>query len=193
MNRVFERKQSPIHGIGIFALTNITKGQKICTGHYFHKKVWHRSKDIGFFNYSEKPNAITPYRDILFKNGKGSITEVIALRSIKEGEEITLRYTWYDPTKPDTEDNKHYKPLPDNVYFKSDRLYASEDIEIFNEFGITHQYIDYLDKYLANPLGGFLTKDKSPNCVLVKTKDQKHLLAIKSIKKDTLLTISNYE
>ena len=193
MNRLIERRESPIHGIGTFALQDISKGTRICIGHYLYNGVWHRTKNIGFFNYNEKPNAITPYKDRLYEKGKGTTTEVVALHNIKQGDEITLRYSWYNPTKADTEDNKHYKPLPDNVYLKSDRLYASEDIDIFNEFGITHNYIKYLDKYIANPLGGFLSKDKDPNCKLIKTKDKKTLISSKLIKKDTLLTISNYE
>jgi len=194
MKNKVERKESSIHGIGTFALVDIPAKSKICTGHYrISHGVWCRTKEIGFFNYSNKPNATTPYKHVLFKNGVGMITEVKALRPIKKGEEITLKYTWYDPTKPDTEDNKHYRPLPDNVYLKGDRLYASKDIEIFNEFGTTHNFVKYLDRYVANPLGGFLTKDKESNCKLIKSQGKKTLISIKSIKKDTLLTINNYE
>ncbi len=194
MNNKIERKESSIHGIGTFALVDIPRKTKICIGHYcVDRNVYFRTKEIGFFNYTDKPNAITPYRYVLFEKGLGMITEVKALHNIKKGEEITLNYTWYDPTKPDKEDNKHYIPLPDNVYLKDDRLYASKDIEIFNEFGTTHNFIKYLDKYVANPLGGFLTKDKDSNCKLIKSQDKKTLISTKSIKKDTLLTINNYE
>lgn len=194
MSSKIERKESLIHGIGTFALVDIPRKTKICVGHHcpIHK-TYYRTKEIGFFNYSEEPNAITPYRFVRYKNGLGTITEVKAIKNIKKGEEITLKYSWYDPTKPETEDNKHYRPLPDNVYLKGDRLYASKDIDIFNEFGTTHNFVKYLDRYVANPLGGFLTKDKDPNCKLITTQAKKVLISTKSIKKDTLLTINNYE
>ena len=194
MNSKIERRESPIHGIGTFALEDIPRKTKICIGHHCcATKDYFRTKDVAFFNYSEKPNAITPYKYVRYKNGLGMITEVKALHNIKKGEEITLKYSWYDPTKPDTKDNKHYRPLPDNVYLKGDRLYASKDIDIFNEFGTTHNFVKYLDKYVANALGGFLTKDKESNCKLIKSQGKKTLISIKSIKKDTLLTINNYE
>jgi len=194
MNKFIERRESPIHGIGSFARVDIPRQTDICIGHYQNGyRTYHRTRDIGFFNYSKKPNAILPYVTRGFKNGKGTITVMKTISDIKKGDEILLKYSWYDPTKPDTEENRHYKPLPDNVYLKEDRLYASKDIEIFNEFGVSHNFIPYLDKYVANPLGGFLSKDTSPNCIFVNTKEKKELLSIKSIKKDTLLTINNYE
>ena len=178
MSSKIERKKSQVHGIGTFALVDIPRKTNICIGHYrIGHNIYCRTKEIGFFNYSNEPNAITPYKHVLFEKGLGMITIVKTLHDIKKGEEITLNYTWYDPTKPDTEDNKHYRPLPDNVYLKGDRLYASKDIDIFNEFGTTHNFIKYLDKYVANPLGGFLTKDKDSNCKLIKSQDKKTLIS----------------
>ena len=192
-----EIKQSPLHGLGVFATKFIPKETKLCICHYYDyskKPVKHlRNSLVGFFNYSVDKNAKLPIVKKNFKFGIGYVTELVTTKDIQKGEEVLLRYTWYDPTKPDTEDNKHYKPLPDNVYLKADRLYASKDIDIFNEFGTTHNFVKYLDRYVANPLGGFLTKDKDPNCKLITTQAKKVLISTKSIKKDTLLTINNYE
>ena len=194
MNKFFERRESPIHGIGSFAIVDIPRGTELCIGHYCDGyNNYYRTRQIGFFNHSEKPNAITPYKHIRYKNGLGMITVVKTLVDIKKGEEILFRYRWYDPTKLNTEDNKHYIPLPDSVYLRDDKLYASKDIKKSNDFGISHNFVKYLNQYVANPLGGFLTKDNFANCLLMEKEEKKHLLSTKLIKKDTLLTINYHE
>ena len=195
-----ELKKSSIHGLGHFAKRFIPKGTNLGICHYYdysESPVRHlRNPMVGFFNYSINKNAWLPIKRKIFKNGKGSVTELITTKDIEEGEEVLLKYSWYDPTKPDTEKNKHYIPLPDcvsiekrnNVYV----LYATKDItENFN-FGYSHSYYDKTDCYEPNPIGGYLSQTNNPNCKLIKKNKDLYLVSKVIINKGELISV-NYE
>ena len=88
-------RESEIEGYGLFATANIDKG--VCAGithitDAITMKLY-RTPLGGFINHSEEPNAkLVEVQRIKY---------LYFLRDIKQGEEITLKYTLYDPTKRD--------------------------------------------------------------------------------------------
>jgi len=90
-------KPSSIHGIGVFAEDYLPKEFSFGISHYkilqeglgFNKDIVVRTPLGGFINHSENPNM----RLVGLGNEKTCmIFNPIALRDIKEGEELTLNY-----------------------------------------------------------------------------------------------------
>ena len=87
-------RESNIEGYGLFAIKNIEKG--VCAGITHIRDAvtnqLYRTPLGGFINHSEEPNAklvdIQRFKYLYF------------LKDIKEGEEITLKYTLYSIKKP---------------------------------------------------------------------------------------------
>jgi SET domain-containing protein len=94
-------KESPIHGLGLYATEDIPEGTKLGNTHWWGgKEDPHRQRIIrtplgGFYNHSDSPNCVK-------KEHRWSEFNVmyylVTLRDIKAGEEITVKYTMYDPT-----------------------------------------------------------------------------------------------
>ncbi len=195
-----ELKTSPLHGLGWFATEFIPKESNLGVCHYYdysEKPVKHlRNPLVGFFNYSVDKNAWLPIVKKEFINGKGWVTELITTKDIQKGEEILLRYSWYDPTKPDTETNKHYIPLPDCVSIEKRNgnyvLYATKDIVKGFDFGYSHSYYSKTDCYEPNAMGGYLLESNNSNCKLLEKDKELHLLSIKLIKKGEAIKV-DYE
>ena len=86
-------KSSEVEGIGLFAVEPIKKSTNLGISHVFDK-FWEngyiRTPLGGFFNHSTTPNCKT------FKEGR--YLYIITITDIKEGEEITAKYTLYDPS-----------------------------------------------------------------------------------------------
>jgi hypothetical protein len=197
-----EIKQSSLHGLGVFATKPIKKNSNLGICHYY---VWNpkqlsfvtlRNPLVGLINYSTDKNGWLPIRKKEFKNGRGMVTELITTKDIQKGEEVLLKYNWYDPTKPDTKDNKHYIPLPgcvsiekrNNVYV----LYATTDIVKDFNFGPSYCYYKATDQYEPNPLGGYLVEQNNPNCKLIKENKELYLISKEPIKKGEVISV-NYE
>ena len=96
-------KKSNIEGIGLFAIEDILKGTCLGLSHVFNKNFqdgYIRLPLGGFINYSKTPNTET---DTVFEgqvydtNSKNLYLWTI--KDIKAGEELTLKYFLYDPTK----------------------------------------------------------------------------------------------
>jgi SET domain-containing protein len=88
-------KQSEINGLGLFAVSDIIKGTNLGITHvedYEFQDSYIRTPLGGFFNHSETPNIKLDYQGDHHK-------VMVTLRDIKSGEEITGKYTTYDPTK----------------------------------------------------------------------------------------------
>ena len=85
---------SDIEGIGVFAKKNIEKGHNFGMSHLKVGERLIRTPLGGFINHSEVPNC---YKTKLFYTDKinYSVWNLIALDDIKEGEELTLTYTFY--------------------------------------------------------------------------------------------------
>ena len=85
---------SDIEGIGVFAKKNIEKGHNFGMSHLKIGDRLIRTPFGGFINHSEVPNC---YKTKLFRTDEinYSVWNLIALDDIKEGEELTVTYTFY--------------------------------------------------------------------------------------------------
>ena len=86
-------KSSDISGLGLFATEGIGQATNLGTTHIKIKDEIIRTPLGGFINHAEDNNCVkTELRDENFTKKWNLIT----LRNIKEGEELTLKYTFYD-------------------------------------------------------------------------------------------------
>jgi len=91
---------SDIEGIGVFAKKNIEKGHNFGMSHLKIGDRLIRTPLGGFINHADPPNCFkTPLR---FTNEEGptiafnyKIWNLLAINDIKEGEELTVTYTFY--------------------------------------------------------------------------------------------------
>ena len=88
--------ESRIDGQGVFATRRLVTGTELGISHYRIDGELIRTPMGGFINHAEKPNCmknqvrIKPYYDKW---------NLVVVEDIEEGEELTLKYTWYDPEK----------------------------------------------------------------------------------------------
>jgi len=86
-------KPSSVDGLGLFTTEHIKQSSNLGISHVFDK-FWEngyiRTPLGGFINHSNTPNCET------FKEGR--YLYIIVITDIKEGEELTLKYTFYDPS-----------------------------------------------------------------------------------------------
>ncbi len=91
---------SKIHDIGLFAKEKINRGQNLGISHIQIGKELFRTPLGGFINHSDEANCtksmarITNSEDLLLKTDY-KIWRLFTLDDIKEGEELTLTYTFY--------------------------------------------------------------------------------------------------
>ena len=92
-------KESPIHGLGLYATEDIPSNKNLGRSHTkpMNYIEWVRTPLGGFYNHSEEPNCTNHIGGGLDKH-----MYLVTLRDIKAGEEITVKYTMYDPTKNET-------------------------------------------------------------------------------------------
>ena len=86
-------KKSNIEGIGLFATESIPANTSLGISHVHHidyEDDYIRTPLGGFINHSNTPNCDI-YNDI------GDLY-LKTIKDIKKGEELTLKYTLYDPT-----------------------------------------------------------------------------------------------
>ena len=86
-------KSSNVDGLGLFATEPIKKSSNLGISHVadrHFKNGYIRTPLGGFINHSNTPNCKT------FKEGR--YLYIIANTDIKEGQELTLKYTFYDPS-----------------------------------------------------------------------------------------------
>tara|TARA_B100001564_G_scaffold141130_1_gene118464 strand:+ start:110 stop:415 length:306 start_codon:yes stop_codon:yes gene_type:complete len=86
-------KQSNINGLGLFAVEPIKKSTNIGISHVADRHFangYIRTPLGGFINHNTTPNCKT------FTEGR--LISIITLTDIKVGEEITLKYTMYNPS-----------------------------------------------------------------------------------------------
>jgi len=89
-------KKSPIHGLGLFAITKISLQTELGISHVKDGRFSHgyiRTPLGGFFNHSKKPNCEAVY--------DGDFIKIITLTNINSGDEITVDYTKHDWIKID--------------------------------------------------------------------------------------------
>ena len=94
-------KTSKVNGLGLFAKEGIAQGTNLGMSHLKISETIFRTPLGGFINHSNDPNMVkvellmTNHDDptIKFDYKKWNL---VTLRDIKKGEELTLRYTFYN-------------------------------------------------------------------------------------------------
>jgi len=94
-------KQSGIDGLGLFAKEGIAQGTNLGMSHVAIGSGIIRTPMGGFINHSNDANTVKVELRIDEKDDEllkvaTKKWNLIALRDIKEGEELTVRYTFYD-------------------------------------------------------------------------------------------------
>ena len=87
-------KPSSVEGLGLFAIKPIKKSTNIGISHVadrHFKNGYIRTPLGGFINHNITPNCKT------FVEGR--LISIITITDIKEGQELTLKYTMYDPSR----------------------------------------------------------------------------------------------
>ena len=86
-------KQSKVNGLGLFALEGIAQGTNLGTSHIKINGDIIRTPLGGFINHSNDANTVkVELHDERYKKKWNLVT----LQDIKKGEELTLRYTFYN-------------------------------------------------------------------------------------------------
>ena len=87
-------KNSTIHGLGVFATSFISKGTDLGITHHIidEDNLIIRRDFGGFINHNEEPNC--ELKRTFTKDGE--IYTLYTIRHIQEGEEITLRYKYFN-------------------------------------------------------------------------------------------------
>ena len=87
-------RSSSVDGLGLFAVKSILKSTNIGISHVADRHFangYIRTPLGGFINHSTTPNCKTFY--------EGRLVYIITIANIKIGEELTLHYTMYDPSR----------------------------------------------------------------------------------------------
>ena len=89
-------KKSKINGLGLFADQNIMQGTNLGTSHMKLKDTIIRTPLGGFINHANESNCAKV--ELLMKNDSFDYKKwnLITLQDIKKGDELTVRYTFYN-------------------------------------------------------------------------------------------------
>ena len=94
-------KESKVDGLGLFAVKGIAQGTNLGMTHLKFNGTLLRTPLGGFINHSDDANVvkvelrIDEKDDPLLKVATKK-WNLVAIRNIKEGEELTVKYTFYD-------------------------------------------------------------------------------------------------
>ena len=92
-------KQSGINGLGLFAKEGIAQGKNFGMSHIKLNGNMVRTPLGGFINHSNTPNTVKAELLMTYENGTKvnyKKWNLVTLRDIKKGEEVTVRYTFYN-------------------------------------------------------------------------------------------------
>lgn len=95
-------KKSEIEGLGLFSTEEIPAGTDLGMTHIYDDRFQDcliRLPLGGFFNHSETPNCDVIEKWYDERNKPVHHLRLITNKTILEGEELTAKYTIYDPTK----------------------------------------------------------------------------------------------
>ena len=112
-------KRSLISGLGLFAKAGIAQGTNLGTTHIKVDGEIFRTPLGGFINCDENANCVK-----VEMRTEGSITDkwnLVTLRNINEGEELTLKYTFYTLKKDFLEEAEKEKKELEESYQESVR------------------------------------------------------------------------
>ena len=94
-------KKSKVNGLGLFAKQGIAQGDNLGMSHVAIGSGIIRTPMGGFINHSDDPNVVKV--ELKINNEDDPLLKVatkkwnlVAVKNIKEGEELTVRYTFYD-------------------------------------------------------------------------------------------------
>ena len=87
---------SGINGQGLFTTRKLVRGTHLGESHYRLDGELIRTPLGGFINHSNEPNCVRSQVRVKPHYDKWTIT---VIEDIEEGEELTLKYTMYDPEK----------------------------------------------------------------------------------------------
>jgi len=88
-------KESGINGLGLFASQDINKATNLGTTHIKMDDTIIRTPLGGFINHANEPNCVKV--ELLLSEGSNRKKwNLMTTQDIKKGEEITLRYTFYN-------------------------------------------------------------------------------------------------
>jgi len=85
-------KQSGINGLGLFADQKIMQGTNLGVSHYKFNGDIIRTPLGGFINHSNTPNIVK----VELKGNQCKKWNLVTLKDIEKGEEVTIRYTFYN-------------------------------------------------------------------------------------------------
>ena len=91
-----EIRNSPIHGVGLFAKAPIEKGKHLGVSHIYapgFETSYIRTPVGGFINHSEEPNCHkleSPEESVI------TYFSLVTSRNIEKDEELTITYTLYN-------------------------------------------------------------------------------------------------
>ena len=92
-------KQSGINGLGLFARESLKQGTNLGMSHLKLNGNMIRTPLGGFINHSDDPNVVKAELLMTYENGikfNYKKWNLITLRDIKKGEELTMAYTFYN-------------------------------------------------------------------------------------------------
>ena len=87
-------KESEVQGLGLFAIDDLDKDLFMGISHIKDIRFedsYIRTPLGGFINHSEEPNCK--------RFEEGDLIHIKTKKTIRRGEELTLKYKWYDPSK----------------------------------------------------------------------------------------------
>ena len=94
-------KESEVDGLGLFAKEGIAQGTNLGMSHVAIGSGIIRTPMGGFINHSDDANTVKV--ELRINNEDDPLLKVatkkwnlVAIRNIKEGEELTVKYTFYD-------------------------------------------------------------------------------------------------
>ena len=87
---------SRIAGQGVFTTRRLVAGTELGESHYRIDKILIRTPLGGFINHADEPNCVR--NQIRIRPGFDK-WNLVVIEDIEEGEELTLKYTMYDPQK----------------------------------------------------------------------------------------------
>jgi len=89
-------KTSNVNGLGLFADQKIMRGTNLGMSHIKLKDTIIRTPLGGFINHANEPNCVKV--ELLMKNDSFDYKKwnLITTQDIEKGEELTLRYTFYN-------------------------------------------------------------------------------------------------
>jgi len=92
-------QQSGINGLGLFADQKIMQGTNLGMSHIKIKETIFRTPLGGFINHANEANCVKVELLMTYENGTKvnyKKWNLVTLRDIKKGEELTVRYTFYN-------------------------------------------------------------------------------------------------